>query len=328
MLNMNDNLGLSLKEIIYFLGKDILKVIGTQELYIKSFLPLNNPKKNFLSFVNKINSDSINEVMNSNASVILCKNFLFLNEIKIDKTFLIVDNPRLCFIKILENFSKTTLLQGIHPTACIHDKAEIHETAYIGPYCVIGKCKISANSVLVSHVTLYDNVKIGANVNINANTVIGTDGFGYERDPLTKKLHKFPHVGGVIIEDDVEIGSNTSIDRGTFSDTVIKKGTKIDNQVHIAHNAIINENVMIIAQSMIGGSVNIGNNSWIAPGVTVLNGIKISENCLIGLNAVVFDHCEANSIMLGYPARPLNKYTKIQKKLNKLITPQERNNDE
>ena len=154
------------------------------------------------------------------------------------------------------------------------------------------------------------------NVTIEHGAVIGSDGYGYSR-AKDGKIEPFPHIGGVHIEDDVYIGANTCIDRGSLGDTVIGKGSKIDNLVHIAHNVIIGENVMVIANSMIAGSVNVRNNSWIAPSASILNQKSIGEGSTVGIGAVVLKDVEAKTVVSGVPARPLKQHMKIQRSLEK-----------
>ena len=116
-------------------------------------------------------------------------------------------------------------------------------------------------------------------------------------------MEKFPHIGGVVIEDEVEIGSNTSIDRGTLGNTIIKTKVRIDNQVHISHNVEIGEAAAVIAQSMIGGSVKIGPGAWIAPSAIVMNQMTIGGGATVGLGAVVTKNVSANQVVMGAPAQ-------------------------
>ncbi len=145
----------------------------------------------------------------------------------------------------------------------------------------------------------------GKNVHIGEYCSIGNDGFQYLED--NGVLIKFPHYGDVIIEDDVEIGNNVCIDRGALSHTIIRKGVKIDNLVHIAHNCDIGENTMVVANAMIAGSVKIGKNCWISPSSSIKNQIKIGDNSLIGMGAVVLKDVEPHSVMVGNPAKLLRK---------------------
>ncbi len=132
-------------------------------------------------------------------------------------------------------------------------------------------------------------------------------------------MTKFIHLGGVLIQDNVEIGSNTSIDRGTLGNTIIRKGVKIDNQVHIAHNCDIGEDVVVIAQSMVGGSVKIGNRSWIAPSVVIMNGITIGSDATCGLGAVITKSVKDGDTVMGNPARPFDEAKLLLAAQKKLI---------
>lgn len=147
-------------------------------------------------------------------------------------------------------------------------------------------------------------IKMGIGIKIGKGTIIGADGFGYERNEKNE-LEFFPHIGGVIIEDDVEIGCNVCIDRGVLGDTIIHKGVKIDNLVHIAHNVEIGKHTAIIANAMIGGSVKIGSYSWIAPSASILNGVTIGNNVIIGMGAVVLKDISDGETWAGVPAKKL-----------------------
>jgi len=147
----------------------------------------------------------------------------------------------------------------------------------------------------------------GDNVIIGEYCSIGRDGYQYILDDITGKLIKFPHYGNVILEDDVEIGNNVCIARGALSNTILRKGVKVDNLVHIAHNVDVGENTQIIAQSIIAGSVKIGKNCWISPASSIKNQVTIGDNVLIGMGAVVLKNVESNSVMVGNPAKLLKK---------------------
>ncbi|MFA6455573.1 MAG: UDP-3-O-(3-hydroxymyristoyl)glucosamine N-acyltransferase, partial [Bacteroidota bacterium] len=164
---------------------------------------------------------------------------------------------------------------------------------------------------------IYDNVRIGKNVIIQAGAVIGGDGYGYSRNDKGE-FEKFPHVGAVLIEDDVEIGANTCVDRGTLGNTIIREGAKIDNLVHIAHNVTVGKHAAVIAQSMIGGSTVIGDYGWIAPSASLMNGIKIGSKVTVGLGAVVTKNIPDGETWAGVPAQPLRDFVSIQKKLKEL----------
>jgi len=223
---------------------------------------------------------------------------------------ILVSKPRLAFIRIMQAYFQEDRLYTISPTAVIDTEALLDPDIYIGSYTSIGKCIIGAGTIIYGNVYIYSNVKIGKNVVIHAGTVIGADGYSYERNEKGE-LEKFPHVGGVVIEDEVEIGSNTSIDRGTLGDTFIGRGSKIDNQCHIAHNVIIGKHCVVVAQSLIGGGTKIGDFSWVAPCVCLRDGITIGKNTVIGMGSVVTKNIDDNCLVLGVPAKVVRKTTSI-----------------
>jgi UDP-3-O-[3-hydroxymyristoyl] glucosamine N-acyltransferase len=212
-------------------------------------------------------------------------------------------NARLSFARCARAyFCKETLEIGIHPTAVIGMDTVIAPSAWIGANCYVGnRCSIGERSKIFPNVTIFDDCNIGAHVTINAGTVIGADGYGYEQN-AQGKYEKFPHTGGVVVEDDVEIGANTCIDRGVLEDTIVRRGVKIDNLVHVAHNVEIGENAMIIACCMIGGSVRIGARAWVAPAVTIINQKHIGMDAIIGLGAVVTKDVADGQTVMGAPA--------------------------
>ena len=159
---------------------------------------------------------------------------------------------------------------------------------------------------------------IGNRVIIRSNVTIGNWGFGFVKDEKGNNIN-FPHYGSVVIEDDVQIGSSTCVDRGSLGDTIIKKGVKIDNLVHVAHNVVIGENSLIIACTMIGGSTSIGDNCWVAPSVTLRNGITIGENSTLGMGCLVTKDIPANVTVTGSPAILLDEYKKLLKAQKQLI---------
>lgn len=208
-------------------------------------------------------------------------------------------NPRLDFARAL------SLLDALVGFKWSDDEPIIHPTAIVGQYCVIGKgVKIGAHSVIHHHVVIGAEVEIGQHCTIKSGAIVGEDGFGFERDDSGTAI-RLPHIGGVVIGDDVEIGSITTVCRGTISNTTISKGVKIDDHVHIAHNIHVGEDAFIIACAEISGGVRIGKRAWIAPAATVLNQIAIGDDATIGLGAVVVRSVEANTTVVGNPAKPL-----------------------
>jgi UDP-3-O-[3-hydroxymyristoyl] glucosamine N-acyltransferase len=220
-----------------------------------------------------------------------CPAVIVPNSVKVSanefKTYISVSNPKSLFIDICERFFPYRIIppEFIHPTAIIDSKSVISEGTRIGPYSVIYGSRIGSDCVIYPGVVIY-NTDIGNNVIIKSGTVIGYDGFGYYwvgKD----QIKKFPHYGKVIIEDDVEIGANVTIDRGSLMDTIIKKGAKIDNLVHIAHGDEIGEQVIITAGVAVGGSTKVGQRTWLGIGASIKNGVCVGKNAFVSMGAVV-----------------------------------------
>lgn len=269
--------------------------------------PIQEAARTSLVWVNPSKAEKQAWVEQTEAEIILCDESIEVSgEMAEKKCFVVVPNPKFSFLKVVGGLFEKRGEFGTHPTAVIHPEAEVHKNVFIGPFTYVGKCKIGEGSQIHGHVHLYDGVTIGRNVVIHASAVIGGDGFGYARD-TDGKLMRFPHIGGVIIEDDVEIGSQTCVDRGSLGDTVICEGAKIDNLVHIAHNVRVGKHTMVIANTMVGGSTSIGDYAWIAPSVSLKNGIKIGDRALAGMGAVVLKDIPEGQVWIGSPAKPLEK---------------------
>lgn len=195
---------------------------------------------------------------------------------------------------------------------------EIAENAVLHPGCVImAQSKIGSHTILYPNVAVYPNVQIGKDCIIHANTTIGSDGFSYNYSG--GKHLKVWHCGGVVIEDDVEIGSNTSIDQGTFSPTVIGAGSKIDNQVHIAHNCRLGKGVIICGQSGLAGSVIIEDFAVLGGAVNVAPDVHIGRGAQIGGMSGVTGNVPDNAIYGGHPARPLQEWLKSTAMLRRMV---------
>ncbi len=306
----------SIKDLQNALGENIQFVGDRSDITFVNAKSIFDADSNSLTWISSSRSDKDGLIENSLASVIICDNKIDTSKFK-NKYFVVVENPRLAFLRAVKSLFSILPAWGIHPTAYVHPEAIVNKKSHIGPFTYIGKCEINEGCIIYGHNYIYDNVKIGKNVIIHAGTVIGADGFGYEKN-TDGELEKFPHIGGVIIEDDVEIGSNTCIDRGTLGNTQIGYGAKIDNLVHIAHNVIIGKHTAVIANSMIGGSTKIGDYSWIAPSASLRDTIQIGNNVTVGVAAVVTKSIPDNETWTGNPAKPLDEFLEIQKKIKNL----------
>jgi UDP-3-O-[3-hydroxymyristoyl] glucosamine N-acyltransferase len=254
------------------------------------------------------------------------------------------DEPRLWFSRAAALLSLPAAPEGVHPTALIGPLTEVGEGVTIGPHVVIGQVarigngtRIEAGAVVGSYVSIGDNCHIyprvtiyqgsslGNRVIVHAGAVLGADGFGYVRDAKTGAYTQFPQQGTLLIEDDVEIGANSTIDRGALKQTRIGRGTKIDNLVHVGHNCDIGEDVILVALTGISGSSTVGNGAVIAGQVGIGDHATIGPGVILGGQSGVFngstvtnDGLKPGTVHYGTPARPLQQVLREQATLAQL----------
>jgi UDP-3-O-[3-hydroxymyristoyl] glucosamine N-acyltransferase len=252
------------------------------------------------------------------AAVVVCDDSLDLSRaIEDGKGLIVTSTPKVAFSRIVHGLFVEKPEAGVHATAVIHSDAEIGDDVSIGPHCTVGRATIGDGTTIHGNCHIYDRVLIGRNVTIHAGSVIGGDGFGYERDE-DGEVEKFPHVGGVIIEDDVEIHSCVAIDRGSLSDTRIRRGAKIDNLVHVAHNVEVGEGSFVIAHAMLGGSLRIGRNCWIGPGAVLRDNLSVGDGAFIGIGALVVKDVPEGTTQMGAPAREADEYKAMLQAMKRL----------
>lgn len=245
------------------------------------------------------------------------------------KPAVVVGDPRTAFATVLELFAaKMTGEPGIDPTArvhesvCLGDNVSVCYNAFIGadvkigdnsvilPFCYIGDgVVIGDNTVVNPHVTIYPTCRIGNRVIIHSGAVIGADGFGFNQ--VEGEHRKIPHIGSVLIEDDVEIGANVTVDRARTGFTEVGAGTKIDNLVHVAHNVKIGRNCIVVAQVGISGSVRVGNNVILAGQAGVKDHVTIGDNVQVAARAGIISDISKGSKIAGFPARPYGDQMRI-----------------
>jgi UDP-3-O-[3-hydroxymyristoyl] glucosamine N-acyltransferase len=260
---------------------------------------LSSEHDNSLGFIDHKISDKKKLLSSAKIKNIIC-DFELKNE-KSSSNLIFVDNPKLVFSIIGNTFFIKKPNFGIHNSAVIDSKAKIHPRSYIGPNVSVGKSTIGEGAIIYSNVSIYDSVTIGKNCIINSGSVLGSFGFGYNR--FKDQSIQFPHLSGLIIKDNFELGSNSSIDRGCLSDTLIGNDCKIDNNVHIGHNVVMNNSIWIAANTCIGGSVNIKDNASIFMGSKIADKVTIGKNSFVGIGSVVISDIPDNKKCFGVPAR-------------------------
>lgn len=276
------------------------------DIEIKSFSQLSDIKANTIVFAKKY-KDEFCEVLNSSCEV--CAIVVPEYSGKLKCSYIISNNPRLDYIKVLtEFFEPVDLNYGkIHPSAVIEPGAIIGTNITIGAHVYISsRTIIGDNCIIHPNVTIDNIVTIGNYCEIKSGTVIGQSGFGYERNKNGVPT-RFPHLGSVRIGNNVSIGANNTVDRATLGETIIEDNVKTDNLVHIAHNDHIMNGTLLTAGAIFSGGVTVGKNSWVAPNTCFMQQITLGDESVIGLGAVVLKDVEAKSVMVGNPAKALVK---------------------
>ena len=254
-----------------------------------------------LSWCNDKNLDKLSAVKRG---IIIVSPRIHESERQPGCTYLVTSAPRALFGQVIKKyFMPPPPAAGVSATARIAEGVRIGKNVFIGEHVVVeAGCSIGDNTQVGHNTILHANTQIGSHVKIGCNNTIGGVGFGYEPNE-SGEYELMPHIGNVVIEDYVEIGNNTCIDRAVLGSTLLHKNVKVDNLVHIAHGVTIGENSLIIAHAMIGGSAVIGKNAWVSPTASIINKGKIHDGALVGMGAVVVKEVEKNTIVAGNPAR-------------------------
>lgn len=301
------------------------KIIGDENALIKGVSPIENGETGHLSFIAQERFSHYLDT--SNCSVLIVSENILTKD-HYNQTIIAVKDAYLSFQVLMNLYQEMQgRKEGVEDGASIHETSVIGDKTYIGaftyvsekakigegsqiyPQVYIGKgVKIGKNCKIDSGARIYDYCIIGDNCVIHSNTVIGGDGFGFQ--PTAEGFKKIPQLGNVIIEDDVEIGSNCSIDRATIGSTVIGKGTKIDNLIQIAHNVKIGQNNVIASQTGIAGSTVVGDWNQIGGQVGIVGHIKIGSQVKIQAQSGVNSHVNDRETVYGSPAISYNNYLK------------------
>ncbi len=316
---------MNLKELADKIGA---RVLGNNAGEIAGVASVGAAGNNDLVFAE--DEENLRAALKSRAAAVIAGEFA--EKVQRSKVLLIVAQPRLAFARAA-NLLRASAGQktGIHPSAVIQSSAKMGKGVLVGANAVIGEAVIGDHSrvgagcvigdevelgedcEIYPNVTIYPGSRLGNRVIVHAGAVLGSDGFGYVRDPKSGRHGKFPQIGSLEIEDDVEIGANTTIDRGALETTRIGRGTKIDNLVHIGHNCQFGEDVIIAAQAGFSGSITIENNVVIGGQVGVGEHARIQEGVLLGGQAGVLPKKVLRGkgvAFWGTPAKPLREYLK------------------
>lgn len=319
------------------------RVVGDPDLMIHGVASIEAARRNDITFAT--NEKFLQEAFASAAACVIVALDVITDT---GKTLLQTDNPRFAFARIAGLFAPPQrLIPGIHASAVVAPGAKTGRDVAIGPNAVVDEGAVLGDNVVLfpgvyvgknahigegtiihANVTIEQEVRIGAHCIIHAGTVIGSDGFGFVEN--ARKHYKIPQIGNVIIEDNVEIGSNCCVDRATSDSTIIRSGTKIDNLVHIAHNVVIGHDCLIVAQVGISGSVTVGNSVTLAGQVGIAGHLTIGDRTVVAAKSGVTKSIIGGVHVSGFPAKPhrdeLNILANIQNlpstvdKVNQLVT--------
>jgi len=314
----------SAEMIAGFLGGEIT---GDKSAKVWTIAKIEEGEPGSLSFLSNPKYEP--HIYDTEASIVIVSH-TFKPERPVKATLVAVEDPYASFAKLLELYvANKPQKKGIRELAMIHPSARLGEGCYVGEYAVIDedviagegcrffphvyvgdRVRIGKNVTLHAGVRIYEECVIGDRVIIHAGTVIGADGFGFA--PNEKgEFKKIPQIGNVVIEDDVEIGANTCIDRATMGSTVIKKGVKLDNLIQIAHNVVIGENTVCAAQVGIAGSTKVGHNVMMGGQVGIVGHIRIGDHVQLGSRSGISNNIPDNEVFMGAPAMPNSKFQRV-----------------
>lgn len=264
---------------------------------------MNKIRENSLIFLQKFSNEYLNIINDSNKELlVLCKSEY---QGLLMKPHIFVENPRLSFARTVNHFLKDNRFKNISPKSLISGDAKIGEDLEVLSNSVIEEGVQIGNNVSIGYnVVLRKGTIIGDNSIIKSNTVIGEEGFGFEYDENNVPI-RIPHMGGVIIGKNVEVGALNSICKGTIDNTIIGDNVKLSDQVHVAHNVSIEKSSMVAAGTRINGSSKIGKDVWIGPNSIITNNIVVENSAVIGIGSVVISNVSTNMVVVGNPAKYL-----------------------
>ena len=304
------------------------RLLGDSSITVTSVSSLQSATSGSLVFVE--DAQYLDAVLRSSAAAVIAGDFAAGN--KASKPILISPQPRLIFARAAKLLRDPDRNREIHSTAIVPASAKIGKNVAIGPRASLGErvrigdettigpgSAIGNDTIIGSHcrldanVTIYPGTTLGDRAIVQAGAVLGSEGFGYVRDSQTGHYEQFPQIGRLVIEDDVEIGANSTIDRGALDETRIRRGTKIDNLVHIGHNVQIGQDVVIAAQTGLSGSVTIEDNVIMGGQVGIADHVRVEAGAILGAQSGIPTKKIIRGkgvVFWGTPARPIREYLK------------------
>lgn len=291
------------------------RVEGNENAAINTFAKIEEGHEGAISFLS--NPKYTHYLYDTKSTIVLINEDVVLEQ-PVSATLIRVKNAYECVAKLLQLYeSMKPKKTGVDPLAFISPTAEIGQNVYIAPFAFVGdNVKIGDGSRIYPHVTIYEGCRIGKNVTIHAGSVIGADGFGFA--PNQDGYAKIPQIGIVVIEDDVEIGANTCVDRSTMGQTVIHKGVKLDNLIQVAHNCEIGENTVMSAQVGMAGSTKIGAWCMVGGQAGFAGHIQVADKTFVGAQCGVIKNTKGDEQLIGSPAMDPKMFFKAKALYSKL----------
>ncbi len=291
------------------------RVEGNENAAINTFAKIEEGHEGAISFLS--NPKYTHYLYDTKSTIVLINEDVVLEQ-PVSATLIRVKNAYECVAKLLQLYeSMKPKKTGVDPLAFISPTAEIGQNVYIAPFAYVGdNVKIGDGSRIYPHVTIYEGCRIGKNVTIHAGSVIGADGFGFA--PNQDGYAKIPQIGIVVIEDDVEIGANTCVDRSTMGQTVIHKGVKLDNLIQVAHNCEIGENTVMSAQVGMAGSTKIGAWCMVGGQAGFAGHIQVADKTFVGAQCGVIKNTKGDEQLIGSPAMDPKMFFKAKALYSKL----------
>jgi UDP-3-O-[3-hydroxymyristoyl] glucosamine N-acyltransferase len=281
----------------------------TRNFRITAVAPIDSAEKQHISFC-RFEDERASKWISSSAAgfVFVPPSYLNSSVLLSNTCYIFADHPRLAILDFIREYWIDNEEQLFDDKNDVHPNAKIGPNVKIGKHCAIGSDVEIGGDTIIGNNTTIMHAKIGERCLIGSCVTIGGEGFGFE--DKDNEVLPFPHLGSVIIGDDVRIGSSTCIDRASLGNTIIEDQVKIDNLVHVAHNVVIGRAAKVIAMTIIGGSTKIGKSAWVAPGASLRDWITVGENSLVGMGAVVTRDVDDNQAVVGNPARVIDKTKK------------------